>query len=73
MTLRVLLSIALSCVLYGHKVSATGFFGLVLVLGAVLYRIRRKAQGQQLVKWQGMEDHQKSYELVQEWHEHVDM
>ena len=73
MTTRILLSIGLSCVLYGHKVSATGFFGLMLVMAAVLYRIRKKAQGQQLLKWQGMEDGNKSYELVQEWHEHVDM
>jgi len=73
MTTRILLSIALSCVLYGHQVTATGFFGLVLVLGAVIYRIRRKAQGRQLLKWQGMEDDAKAYELVQEWHEHVDM
>jgi adenosine 3'-phospho 5'-phosphosulfate transporter B2 len=73
MTTRILLSIALSCILYGHKVSASGFFGLMLVMAAVLYRIRRKAQGQQLLKWQGMEDDGKAHELVQEWHEHVDM
>jgi adenosine 3'-phospho 5'-phosphosulfate transporter B2 len=73
MTTRILLSIALSCVLYGHQVSATGFFGLMLVLAAVIYRIRRKAQGQQLLKWQGMEDDAKAHDLVQEWHEHVDM
>jgi len=73
MTTRILLSIALSCILYGHPVSATGFFGLMLVMAAVLYRIRRKAQGQQLLKWQGMEDDGKAQELVQEWHEHVDM
>jgi adenosine 3'-phospho 5'-phosphosulfate transporter B2 len=75
MTTRILLSIALSCVLYGHKVTASGFFGLMLVLAAVLYRIRRKAQGKQLVKWQGLEDDDgaKAQELVQEWHEHVDM
>ena len=71
MTTRILLSIALSCVLYDHQVTATGFFGLMIVLGAVLYRINRKAQGQQLVKWQGMED-DKAIELVQEWHEHID-
>ena len=73
MTTRILLSIALSCVLYGHKVTATGFFGLLLVMAAVLYRIRKKAQGQQLIKWQGMDDNAKAHELVQEWHEHVDM
>jgi adenosine 3'-phospho 5'-phosphosulfate transporter B2 len=73
MTTRILLSIAVSCIMYGHQVSASGFFGLMLVLAAVLYRIRRKAEGQQLLKWQGMEDDAKEHELVQEWHEHVDM
>lgn len=72
MTARILLSIGLSVFMYDHKVSSTGFFGLVIVMGAVLYRIKRKAQGKQLVKWQGMED-DKAMELVQEWHEHVDM
>ena len=75
MTTRILLSIALSCILYGHDVTSVGFFGLMLVLAAVLYRIRRKAQGQQLLKWQGLsdDDQGKAQELVQEWHEHVDM
>lgn len=71
MTTRILLSIGLSCILYGHQVTATGFFGLMLVLGAVLYRIKRKAEGKHLVKWQGMED-DKAHELVHEWHEHIE-
>lgn len=73
MTTRILLSIAFSCFLYGHKVTGIGFLGLMLVLGAVLYRIKRKAQGQKLLKWQGMDDEEKEHEVVQEWHEHVDM
>jgi adenosine 3'-phospho 5'-phosphosulfate transporter B2 len=74
MTTRILLSISISCVLYGHNVTATGFFGLLLVMAAVIYRIRRKAQGQQLFQWKGMGDAgEKAFELVQEWHEHVDM
>ena len=72
MTTRVLLSIALSVVLYGHKVTGMGFLGLSLVMGAVLYRIKRKAEGTQLIKWQGMDD-DKGPVLVQEWHEHTDM
>jgi adenosine 3'-phospho 5'-phosphosulfate transporter B2 len=72
MTTRILLSIALSCILYGHQVTGVGFVGLMMVLGAVLYRIKRKAEGQNLLKWQGMDD-DKAQELVQEWHEHVDM
>ena len=72
MTTRVLLSITLSCFLYEHKVTSMGFLGLMLVLAAVCYRIKRKVQGQQLIKWRGMGD-EKAYELVQEWHEHIDM
>ena len=72
MTTRIILSIALSCFMYGHSVTGTGFMGLMLVVGAVLYRIKKKAEGKQLIKWQGMDD-EKGPELVQEWHEHVDM
>jgi len=72
MTLRVLLSIALSCILYGHKVSAVGFFGLTLVLGAILYRVKRKAEGTQLIKWQGVAN-EEALELVHQWHEQMDM
>jgi adenosine 3'-phospho 5'-phosphosulfate transporter B2 len=72
MTFRVLLSISLSCFLYGHKVTAIGFFGLVLVTGAIIYRVKRKAEGTQLIKWKGV-SHERAFELVREWHEHVDM
>jgi len=72
MTTRVLLSIALSCHIYDHKVTSTGFFGLVLVLSAILYRIKRKSEGSQLVKWRGIDD-ARAPQLVQEWHEHIDM
>jgi len=72
MTTRVLLSISLSCYMYGHNVTQVGFFGLVLVMAAVFYRVKRKAQGSQLIKWRGIDDN-KAQELVQEWHEHVDM
>mmetsp|Transcript_5777 Transcript_5777/g.17177 ORF Transcript_5777/g.17177 Transcript_5777/m.17177 type:complete len:623 (+) Transcript_5777:277-2145(+) len=72
MTTRILLSIALSCLMYGHQITGVGFLGLMLVLSAVLYHIKRKAETQQLIKWQGMSD-DKGLELVQEWHEHLDM
>lgn len=73
MTTRVLISIAFSVFLYGHKVTATGFFGLVIVVTCVGYRIKRKAEGRQLIKWKGMgEKSEKEIELVQEWHEHID-
>ena len=39
MTARVLISIALSVTLYKHKVTSTGFFGLVAVVSAGQQRI----------------------------------
>mmetsp|Transcript_286 Transcript_286/g.467 ORF Transcript_286/g.467 Transcript_286/m.467 type:complete len:533 (+) Transcript_286:139-1737(+) len=73
MTFRILLSIAISCFLYEHTVTGMGFIGLMLVLAAVFYRIKRKAQGQQLVKWQGIDAQEQGKELLQEWHEHGDI
>lgn len=73
MTARVLISIALSVFLYGHQVTSTGFFGLCVVVAAVGYRLKRKVETEQLVKWKGMgEKSEKEIELVQEWHEHID-
>jgi solute carrier family 35 (adenosine 3'-phospho 5'-phosphosulfate transporter), member B2 len=74
MTARILTSIAISCILYGHQITTIGFVGLLLVMLAVLYRIKRQAHGQKLLRWQGMEnDDGKIRELVHEWHEHADM
>ena len=75
MTSRIVLSIALSCYYYGHEVSDVGFYGLVLVVGAMCYRIKKKAEGTQLIKWRGMEDDdgRAAKELVHEWHNHADM
>lgn len=72
MTTRVVLSISLSCFLYGHNITSFGILGLLLVMTAVGYRIKRKAEGSQLIKWRGMDD-DKAKELVHEWHEHTDM
>jgi len=73
MMIRVILSIALSCYIYGHQVTNIGLFGLTLVVSAILYRIKRKAEGSQLIKWRGMDDDTRAHQLVQEWHEHADM
>jgi adenosine 3'-phospho 5'-phosphosulfate transporter B2 len=72
MTTRVMLSISLSVYMYGHQVTTTGFFGLCLVMAAVGYRVKRKAEGNQLIKWRGI-DNSKAPELVHEWHQHIDM
>lgn len=71
MTTRILLSIAISCILYDHEIDEQGVFGLLLVFGAIIYRLKRKAEGKQLIKWRGMSD-EVGQALVQEWHEHTD-
>jgi adenosine 3'-phospho 5'-phosphosulfate transporter B2 len=74
LTTRILISIALSVFLYGHKITSTGFYGLAVVFIAIFYRIKRKAETTQLIQWKGMgEQSEKETELVQEWHEHADM
>jgi len=72
MNTRILLSIALSCVLYDHRVTSEGFLGLLLVFSAVFYRIKKKSEGRNLIIWKGLSEGN-SFELVHEWHEHVDM
>ena len=72
MAVRVIMSIAMSCYLYGHKVSGNGFLGLGLVVGALLYRVKRQAQGKKLIRWAGI-DNDKASDLANEWHEHLDM
>jgi len=72
MTVRVLVSIVVSCVLYDHPITAFGLSGLLLVMSGVGYRTARKARGSQLLRFKILEDERKK-EMVHEWHEHLDM
>lgn len=72
MNFRILISIAVSCVMYGHPMSYEGYAGLLLVFAGVCYRIKKKSEGQRLITWKGMDD-DIAAELVQEWHEHIEM
>lgn len=72
MTCRILISIVVSCILYDHSMTATGFMGLLLVMIGVGYRTKLKAEGKQLVKWVGIDDDEEE-DMVHEWHEHLDL
>mmetsp|Transcript_3850 Transcript_3850/g.15251 ORF Transcript_3850/g.15251 Transcript_3850/m.15251 type:complete len:496 (+) Transcript_3850:160-1647(+) len=72
MNTRIILSITLSALVYGHHISTSGVFGLAIVFTAITYRIKRKTEGKQLIKWAGMNE-QRSMEVFHEWHEHCDM
>lgn len=72
MTVRVLVSIVASSIIYDHPMTAVGLMGLVMVMSAVGYRTAKKARGSQLLKFKILEDERKK-EMVHEWHVHLDM
>eukprot|EP00520_Triparma_pacifica_P003876 CAMPEP_0118644632 /NCGR_PEP_ID=MMETSP0785-20121206/7052_1 /TAXON_ID=91992 /ORGANISM="Bolidomonas pacifica, Strain CCMP 1866" /LENGTH=495 /DNA_ID=CAMNT_0006536423 /DNA_START=190 /DNA_END=1674 /DNA_ORIENTATION=- len=59
MTVRVLVSIVASSIIYDHPMTAVGLMGLVMVMSAVGYRTARKARGSQLLKFKILEDERK--------------
>ncbi len=73
MSLRILLSTLLSCVLYSHDITELGVVGISIVFGALVYRIHRKTRGRPLIRWR---EKRRSAPLTRkvfsEWHEHLD-
>lgn len=69
---RIALSILVSCLIYDHPVTELGLLGMIIVFGAVFYRINRRLQGKRLVEWEGMDD-SKGMDMFHEWHEHLDL
>lgn len=72
MSSRIMLSIFFSCLIYGHPISPMGYVGLIIVFGSIAYRIKRKMEGQQILKWIGIEQNEEPV-LMKEWHEHLDI
>lgn len=70
MSVRILFSTVLSCVVYSHPINELGFLGILIVFGAIAYRIRRKTEGQPLIRWKESEH---SGQIFKEWHEHLDI
>jgi solute carrier family 35 (adenosine 3'-phospho 5'-phosphosulfate transporter), member B2 len=72
MSLRILTSILLSCLVYSHPVTELGFIGITIVFGSITYRIMRKTKGRSLLSWK-QEDIDEAKNTVHEWHEHLDI
>lgn len=72
MSMRILFSILLSCLVYRHPVTELGVVGIVVVFGSITYRIKKKTEGQPLIQWKGGDD-KKSMNILREWHEHLDI
>lgn len=70
---RIALSILVSCLIYDHPVTELGLLGMLIVFGAVFYRISRRIKGKKLVVWEGMVEDSKGMDMFHEWHEHLDL
>jgi adenosine 3'-phospho 5'-phosphosulfate transporter B2 len=72
MSIRILCSTILSCLLFSHPVDELAFIGILIVFGAVFYRIVRKTEGKTLIRWKDSDaDH--SRQVFRSWHEHADV
>jgi adenosine 3'-phospho 5'-phosphosulfate transporter B2 len=70
MSVRLLFSTLLSCAVYSHPISELGYLGMIIVFGAVTYRIKRKTEGATLIRWKESEQ---PGVIFKEWHEHLDI
>lgn len=70
MSVRILFSTILSCVVYSHPINELGFVGILIVFAAIAYRIRMKTAGRTLIRWK---ENEQSGVIFKEWHEHLDI
>lgn len=70
MSIRILFSILLSCLVYSHPITELGVLGMIIVFGAMGYRIKRKTEGGTLLRWKESEQ---AKVIFHEWHEHLDI
>lgn len=54
MTVRILLSIVFSCLIYDHPIAELGYVGMFVVFLAVGYRIQRKTEGKKNLRDYGL-------------------
>lgn len=71
MSVRILFSTLLSCFVYTHPITELGFVGILIVFGAIAYRIRRKTYGKPLIRWRETR-HLQAKLVFGALHEHLD-
>ena len=62
--------LGLFCFVFIFSLSFIEFVGMLLVFGAMFYRIKRKTDGGELLKWR---ENEQARVIFHEWHEHVDI
>lgn len=75
MSIRILFSILLSCLIFSHPIKEMGIVGMMIVFGTIAYRIKRKNDDAPLFQWRvGREmTYQSSKSIFHHWHQHVDI
>lgn len=73
MSIRILLSTLISCFVYDHHITEMGMLGIIIVFGAIAYRIRRKTDGKPIIRWkESLKVHVATKKVFSEWHENMD-
>jgi adenosine 3'-phospho 5'-phosphosulfate transporter B2 len=73
MSVRILLSTLISCFVYVHPITELGVVGILVVFGAVAYRIQRKTAGKALIRFKEAPlSRAQAKKVFSEWHEHLD-
>jgi adenosine 3'-phospho 5'-phosphosulfate transporter B2 len=76
MSIRILSSTLLSCLLYSHPITEMGVVGIMVVCGAMFYRIRRKTEGKPLIRWKQKlptaDRRAHTRRVFSQWHESMD-
>ena len=71
MSIRILISTMLSCFVYSHPITELGFVGILIVFGAITYRIWRKTHGKPLIRWKETKTG-RAKQVFAALHEHLD-
>ncbi len=72
MTVRVLVSIVVSCLLYDHPMTGQGLLGFALVMCGVAYRVKKKAEGGDLMRFARIST-ESAQDVVHQWHSHIEL
>lgn len=73
MSVRLLFSTLLSCAVYSHPITELGTLGMIVVFGAIAYRIKLKTEGKHVFHCQDHRFANTPAGVLSHWHEHLDI
>ena len=70
MSLRILTSTLLSCIVYSHPINELSILGIIIVFSAISIRIMNKIPNKSIINWC---HHIETKVIMNEWHEQIDL